>query len=256
MIKSGIDQQALIDLFANASAKQTAQLRQAVHDATVQALQGRELSLKNIRKVIDTVTQAASAGAAQNAAAPAQVEKMLDTAVSGMDDALLKAVEANRVALQQFVARGVDLRDGQLAKALADLEKMEDTLLAQVKKASAGAGEALAAPWQQVLEKFGAAGTQSGAQAAQVSAQLEAQFAQAQTALRESRAAGLKAAQALADSYTALVSGVLIGLSDALRQGAPAAEAEAPKCEPAGGQGGRREGPGKGGKGREGLTRQ
>ena len=39
------------------------------------------------------------------------------------------------------------------------------------------------------------------------------------TAMRDSRAAGLKAAQALAQSYTALVSGVLIGMSDALQQG-------------------------------------
>jgi hypothetical protein len=46
-----------------------------------------------------------------------------------------------------------------------------------------------------------------------------------QTAMRDTRAAGLKAAQALAESYTALVSGVLIGMSDALQQGGtPAAK--------------------------------
>ena len=43
-----------------------------------------------------------------------------------------------------------------------------------------------------------------------------------QTAVRETRAASLKAAQTLAESYTALVSGVLIGLSDALRAGSTA----------------------------------
>ena len=47
--------------------------------------------------------------------------------------------------------------------------------------------------------------------------------------MRETRAAGLKAAQTLAESYTALVSGVLIGLSDALRQGG-ADEGDAPKA--------------------------
>ena len=59
MMKSGIDQQALIDLFANASAQQTAQLREAVFKTTLGALQGRELSLKNIRTVLGTVAQAA-----------------------------------------------------------------------------------------------------------------------------------------------------------------------------------------------------
>ena len=63
MLKSGIDQDALIEMFANASAKQSAQLRTAVGEATLKALQGREMSLKNIRGVIKSVTQAASAGA-------------------------------------------------------------------------------------------------------------------------------------------------------------------------------------------------
>jgi len=46
-----------------------------------------------------------------------------------------------------------------------------------------------------------------------------------QTAVRDTRAASLRAAQALAQSYTALVSGVLIGMSDALQQGStPAAK--------------------------------
>jgi hypothetical protein len=43
--------------------------------------------------------------------------------------------------------------------------------------------------------------------------------------MRATRAASLKAAQTLAESYTALVSGVLIGMSDALRQTAVPAKA-------------------------------
>ena len=216
-MKSGIDQDALIDQFASASAKQIAQLRQAVYDATMRALQGRELSLANVRKVIATVTQAASTGAAKNPAS--DVEAMLDQAVAGMDDAVLKAVEANRVALQQFVDRGVDMRETQLKRALADLEKFEDTLLGAIRKGAASAGDPLAGPWGEVLKKFDLGGTQTGAGASGAAEQLATQM---QTAMRESRAAGLKAAQALADSYTALVSGVLIGMSDAFRQGGAA----------------------------------
>jgi hypothetical protein len=54
---------------------------------------------------------------------------------------------------------------------------------------------------------------------------------QMQTAIRDSRASSLKAAQALAESYTALVSGVLIGMSDAIRSGAAAAPAKATKSK-------------------------
>ena len=224
MMKSGIDQQALIDQFANASAQQTAQLREAVFKATLGALQGRELSLKNIRSVLGTVAQAASAGAAQNPMASVDPETLLDNAVSGMDDALLKAVEANRVALQQLVDKGVDLRESQLKKALADLDKFEDALMGTLKKGAAATGDPMAGPWAQVLEKFNLSGTQTGLKASGATEQLTAQVAQMQMAMRETRATSLRAAQTLADSYTALVSGVLIGMSDALRQGTAAAK--------------------------------
>ena len=225
MIKSGIDQQALIDLFANASAKQTEQLRQGVYQATLGALQGRELSLKNIRSVLGSVAQASSAGAAKNPLAGVDAESLLDTAVSGMDDALVKAVEANRLALQQLVERGADLREGQMKKALGDLEKFEDAMFSTLQKAASGAagtGDPLAGPWADVLAKFNPGATKTGAQATQAAQQLSAQWAQMHSAVRETRAAGLKAAQTLAESYTALVSGVLIGLSDALTQGTAA----------------------------------
>lgn len=222
MMKSGIDQQALIDQFANASAQQAAQLRSTVFDATLGALQGRELSLKNIRSVLGAVVQAAGAGVAKNPMGEADAQALLDHAVAGMDDALLKAVEANRVALQQFIDKGVDLRETQLKKALGDLEKFEDALLGTVKKAAAASADPTAGPWAQVLEKLNLTGTQTGLQASGASQQLLDQLAQMQTAMRASRAASLRAAQTLADSYTALVSGVLIGLSDALRQGSAA----------------------------------
>lgn len=226
MPKAGFDQQAMIDQFAQASAKGTEQLRSAVHDATLKALQGRELSLANIRKVVGSVTQAASASAAQGGAAAAaqggmaakgaqQLESMLDTAVAGMDDALLKAVEANRLALQRLVEQGASLRETQLKKALGDLEKMEDTMMAAIQKAAGAAGDSLAGPWAQVLEKFNLSGTQTGQQA---SGTVQTLLGQMQGAMREQRAVGLKAAQALAESYTALVSGVMIGMADAMRQ--------------------------------------
>jgi hypothetical protein len=227
MLKSGIDQDALIEMFASASAKQTAQLRDAVSQATLKALQGREMSLKNIKGVLKSVTEAASTGALQNVTPKVDVEAMLNGALAGMDDALLKAVDANRVALERLVDQGVGLQEKQLQKALDDLEKLEDTMFDTVRKATGGADMAkLAGPWAEVLGKFEQAGSLTGAQA---NATLEQMTNQMQTAMRQSRAAGLKAAQTLAQSYAALVSGVLMGMSDALRQGggddaAPAAK--------------------------------
>ncbi len=220
MNKFGIDQQALVEQFTQAAAKGAEQMRKAVHDATLQALQGRELSLRNIRSALAGVTQAVGAGAAN--AGVSQLDAMIETGIAGMDEALLKAVDANRIALQQLVDQGVSLRETHLKKALGDLEKMEDTLFAAIQKAAASASGTMAGPWAQVLERFTSGATLTGAKA---TSSVEGLMAQMQTAMRESRAASLKGAQALAESYTALASGVLIGMADALRQG----QAKAPR---------------------------
>lgn len=212
MAQPMFDPTALVSMFENATATQGTQLKKAATEATLAALQGRELTLKNIRGALKQVAEAASLGAAKNVTAGLDPTALLDNAVAGMDAAVLKAVEANRVALAQLAAQGADLREKHLKKAIDDLEKFEDTIFAAMKKAAEGAGAPLAGAWGQVLEKMQAGGTLSGARAASTAEQFTEQM---QTAMKTSRAAGLRAAQALAESYTAMVSGVLIGMSDA-----------------------------------------
>jgi predicted lactoylglutathione lyase len=220
MIKAGIDQDAIVKMFSEATTKQGEALRKAVSEATLKALQGRELTMENIKKVLKSVTTAATNGAAQNVASPVDVEAMLTKAFAGMDGALLQAVEANRKALQQFVDQGAGLQEKQLKGALANIEKMEDTFFATVTKAAQSASAPMQGPWAHVLDAMKIKGTNTGAQATQTVEQL---MGQAQTALREGRAAGAKTAQAMLDGYAALVSGVLIGMSEGMQSGGAAA---------------------------------
>lgn len=219
MPKAMFDADALIELFASASARQGAQLQKAATEATLAALQGRELTLKNIRGALKQVADAASLGVARNPVAGIDPSALLDKAVTGMDQAMLKAVQANRTALATLSAQGADLRDKHLQKALDELQKMEDSLFDAVKKAASGAAAPLAAPWAEVLQKMQAGGTLSGAQAASAAEEMAEQM---KNTLRSTRAASMKAAQTLAESYTAMVSGVLLGMSDALQADAPA----------------------------------
>jgi hypothetical protein len=220
MSKSIIDAQALIEQFSAASAKQGEALRKAVGEATLKGLQGRELTLKNIKEVVKNVAAAATKGAAANPAPAVDVEAMLTKAFAGIDAALLQAVEANRRALGQLMDQGASLRDGQLKKALGEVEKMEDMLFTTIDKAVQNVPQPLQDAWSNVLEAGKAAGTGTGNKAAATVAQLTEQ---ARAGLREGRALGLSAAQALLDSYGALVSGVLIGMSEGMQGGAPAA---------------------------------
>ena len=215
MLKSGVDQEAMIKLFREASSRQSDSVRQAVGEATLKALQGRELTLQNIRNVLKTVTQAATAGAAQNPAPAVDVEALLTNAFAGMDAALLQTVEANRKALQQFVDQGVGVQQAQMQSAIANLEKMEDVFFATVTKAAQSVSVPMQGPWSHVLEAMKLQGTATGAKATVTVEQL---LGQAQSAMREGRASSLRAAQAMMDSYAALVSGVLIGMSEGLSQ--------------------------------------
>jgi len=221
--KPMFDADQLISMFENATADGTGKLKKAAGDATLAALQGRELTLKNIRSALKTVADAASAGAAKNTIAGVDPETLLDKAVEGMDAAVLKAVEANRTALATLTAQGADLREKHLKKAMADLDKIEDTMFEALKKASQGAGAPLAGAWGHVLEKMQAGGTLSGAQATAAAEQVAKMAEQMQGALKSTRATSMRAAQALAESYTAMVSGVLLGMSEALQSGGRAA---------------------------------
>lgn len=226
MIKHGIDQDALIKQFSQATAKQGEALRKAVNEATLKALQGRELTLANIKQVLGTVAKAASMGAAGSALPAVDVEGLLSKAFAGMDAALEQAVQANRKALQQMVDQGANLRETQLKKALSDIEKMEDALFDAVRKAAAGTSDAaLQGPWAKVLGAAQGKATSTGVLASSTVEQL---MDSVQQGLREGRALGMNASQAMLDGYSTLVSGVLIGMSDALQQ-AGAAPARASK---------------------------
>lgn len=239
------DAEALIGMLENATAKQGEQVRKAVSEATLRALQARELSLKNIRSTLKSVTDAAGAGALKSPLPAPDVSALLDKAVAGMDDALLRAVDANRTALSTLMAQGADMRDKHVKKAIEDIEKLEDTMLGVVRKAAdaaakgvdgamggaAGKMGGLAQMWAPVLDKLNAGGTLSGASAASTVEQLMNQM---HTTMRSTRQASLRAATALAESYAAMASGVLIGMSEAMQQGRPGGEGtEAPTAKAA-----------------------
>jgi hypothetical protein len=81
----------------------------------------------------------------------------------------------------------------------------------------------LQVPWHHVIDHMKDHGTSSGLQATQVVAQL---MEQSHTALRSGRAASVRAAQSMMESYASLVSGVLLGMSEGMGNAASAGQTE------------------------------
>jgi hypothetical protein len=150
MTNSAIDVDQVLKSLASQSIKQGSNVRIAVRDLTLQALQQRELTLDQIRKVLRSITEGVTLGVAKR---EMKVEKALSDTVAGMDDALLKAVQASNVALHRLTGEGYDYEDSNLKQALDELEKLEDELLQSMVQATDSASEKFKAPWGRVLEK-------------------------------------------------------------------------------------------------------
>jgi hypothetical protein len=90
----------MLKSMAAEAVKQHKQIRTTIRDLTLEALQVRELSLKQINSVVRKVTEGVNVGVGGG---KIHVEKALSDALAGMDEALLKVVEANKVALQKLV---------------------------------------------------------------------------------------------------------------------------------------------------------
>src|SRR6266566_4424500 len=159
-----INPDEMLKSMAAEAVKQHKQIQTTIRDLTLEALQMRELSLKQINNVVRKVTEGVNVGVGDG---KIDVEKALSNALAGMDEALLKVVEANKVALQKLTEGGASFEESSVKETLS------------------------------------------------------AHAREAQAAMRSSREAGLKVMHTLTQNYATLVSGVLIGLSEALEHGKP-----------------------------------
>jgi hypothetical protein len=211
MKNPAIDTDDVLKKLASESARQGANLRTTVRGLTLKALERRELTLEQIRSVLENVTVGVTLGVVDR---EMNVEKALADALAGMDDALLNVVEATRVALDRLGSAGQDYEDSYLKQASRDLERYEDALLQSVAKSADSAGEKIGAQWAQVLRKKKLTGTGTGARAAATARDFAKR---AQMALRKQRETGFKTAHLLTQNFATLASGILIGMSEALQ---------------------------------------
>lgn len=204
--------------------KHSSNLRDSVRDITLQALKTRELSLDQIKAVLHSVTEGVSLGAASP---KMDTEKALTDAMHGMDDALRKAVQASRLALEQFHSQEQEFSDTHVKTALHELKRLEDEFFSTVKKASGAGNTQMKAAWGEVLKHFKFAGSDAGHDAMDT---LE-DFSNRMTAtMHETRMAGLKAAHTFNQNFATLASGILIGLSEALDNKTEKMQAAKPKA--------------------------
>jgi O6-methylguanine-DNA--protein-cysteine methyltransferase len=212
MNPSTINPDEMLKSMAAQAVKQHEQIRTTIRDITLKALQMRDLSLEQINGVVRNVTAGVNIGVGEN---KTDTKQTLSDALAGMDDALLKVVEANKVALQKLTDGGASFEESSVKKGLKELEAFEEKFLDGVKNAIQSSSDPIKQQWTSILDKIPRGGTETGAQVMET---LNERAREAQAAVRSSREAGLKAMHTITQNYATLVSGVLIGLSEAFEQ--------------------------------------
>ena len=196
---------------AQESVKQGENLRATVRELTLNALRSRELTIDQIKRVVSAVTEGVSKGATTSGVDP---DRVLGEAFSGMDEAVLKAVQANHLALQQLSSQGQG--GSKLQKALDDLERLEDQFLNTVREATKKGSQQLREQWASLLQQKEAQGTATQTQIEQTLEQFSDRM---RDAMRQQRRMAVKATEAMAGNFATLASGILIGLTEGLEQG-------------------------------------
>lgn len=222
-----VDADTMLKQLTSETVKHSENLRESVRDITLKAFKTRELNLEQIKSVLHSVTEGVTLGAASP---KINTEKALTDAMHGMDDALRKAVQASRLALEQFNSQGKEFSDTHVKTAMHEMKRLEDEFFSTVKKASAGSGGQMKSAWGDVLKHFKLAGTDAGHDAMDT---LEDFTNRMNMTMHETRMAGLKAAETFSHNFSTLASGILIGLSEAMDHKTEKMRAAMPKSETA-----------------------
>ena len=207
-----IDPNELLQSMAAKAVEHGDTLRQSVRDLTLKALTSREATLEQVNKVLHSVTAGVSQGAA---ASKVDAASILKDALAGMDEAVMKVVEANQIALRKLTDHGSDFEQSQMKTRLDEVKALESQIVASVQRAAEGASAPLKAAWAPLIEQMKASGSQTGLEAQK----LAETFAQTMRQQMEtSRETAFKAAHTLTQNYATVVSGILMGLSEAYQE--------------------------------------
>ena len=176
-------------------------IRQRVHDVTLQALRNRRFDRESIREVVRAVSEGVTAGAQPGTSG---LREKLSEAFRGMDEALTKSVSAGRDALKQMTATGRGFADHELKESVAGLRRIERDFVETVEHVASSANERLRPELAEALRQSLHAGTETGRQAAKLMA--------------EFTLTGIELAGEFSARFASLASGVLAGMADALQQ--------------------------------------
>ena len=192
-------------------------IKETVRRVTLKALTEGELDTESVRQVASAVVKGAGIGAASHGA---EARDILTMAVSGLDEALSKAAEASKLALEEAAGRGEEFSSHDFKQTLDDMQGLEELFLETLRDAAKGSKDQVAVILHDLAEHAQHSGTAVGTQLKEGLTDLVEQATGAGKSQLESHAESVKTTGSL---LARLASGMLEGIADSLH---PSADVE------------------------------
>jgi len=185
-------------------------IKETVRRITLEALTEGKLDTESVQQVASAVVKGAGMGAASPGS---EAKDILVQAVSGLDEALSKAAEASKLALEEAVGQGDEFSSHELKRALDDMQGLEELFLETLRDAAKGGKDQVSVILHDLAEHAQHSGTAVGTQLKEGLADLVEQVSGAGKSQLESGAESVKTTGSL---LAQLASGVLEGIADSL----------------------------------------
>jgi len=136
-------------------------IKETVRRITLKALTEGELDTESIRQVASAVVKGAGMGAESHGS---EAKDILVKAVSGLDEALSKAAEASKLALEEATSRGEEFSSHDLKQTLDDMQELEELFLETLRDAAKGSKDQVSVILRDLAEHAQHSGTAVGTQ--------------------------------------------------------------------------------------------
>lgn len=184
-----------------------ADIYQQVRSITLQALTERELDLDNIRKVMSAAGKGISTGfTAQNKPA----REVFEQSVAALDDALAKAAEASKLAIEEVSAQVSDFSHEDLNKTAEDLKNLEELLFETLEQMARGSNQLAYDTAHELIIHIRQSGSSVGEQ---VVTAMEAM----QKLPHLGKEAVISSTAATTSTLASIASGILSGIAESLK---------------------------------------
>lgn len=198
-------------------------VQERVRQITLRMVRDRSFDIKSLQETTSAVLRGASAGAQKDLQKTSEqaraAREHLKQAVSGLEVGLAQFAEAAKLAIEEASGRAQRYSSEDLKRAREDLEKLETMFMDALKTTSSAtrnaAGDILGDLWSHTRSNGSAIGRQLKETLGAIAHQLGATG-------RAQAGAGLHLAQDTSNMLRQIAAGMLHGLAEHVKPGAPA----------------------------------